>query len=107
MVSGIANLTPEQIQILDMFFGISLKTISHNPTDLKSEDCNKLNKYLDLFEGLWNIQALKERHFDYWFTELRRIHATEVCVCCWVLWCNVIVSISSCVCVRMKRFVKN
>lgn len=38
----------------------------------------KLHIYLDVFECLWVTQALKERHFNHWFSELRSRHIKEV-----------------------------
>lgn len=36
-----------------------------------------LEKTLDILESLWYAQALKERHFDAWMSDLRQLHANE------------------------------
>jgi hypothetical protein len=33
---------------------------------------------LDLVESLWTVQALQERHFDSWFSDLKILHSKEV-----------------------------
>ena len=37
-----------------------------------------IDKYLDLVEAMWSTQAMKERHFDSWITDLRNMHIEQV-----------------------------
>jgi hypothetical protein len=38
----------------------------------------KVSRLLDVVESLWISQALLERHFDAWFTQLIQSHHSEV-----------------------------
>jgi hypothetical protein len=42
---------------------------------------SEADKYLDFLEAMWVTQALKERHFDSWITDLKNKHIEQVCVC--------------------------
>lgn len=53
---------------------------------------------LDLLEGLWLAQALKERHFDSWISDLRNMHVEQVCycaLCVCVVLCDTFMSLCS------------
>jgi hypothetical protein len=71
-VSGLSSLSPEEILELEKFLGVSLSSIQYGERQTPAD------AYLDLIEGLWTAQALKERHFDSWFTDLKRLHEKEV-----------------------------
>ena len=96
MVSGLDNLSDKEIQDLDKYFNVSLNTIKSTyqipKIDLKTlnesidkalqsknEEINKLDNVLDVLEGLWMAQALKERHFDAWYAILTTNQKNEVC----------------------------
>jgi hypothetical protein len=50
--------------------------------NLHQRDCYspvlRLEVVLDVLEACWVVQALKERHFDSWFSDLFKIHSKEV-----------------------------
>ena len=71
-VFGTSSLSPTDIEELEAFLGVPLTSIRYGDRQ------DKADAYLDLVEGLWTAQALKERHFDSWFTDLKRIHEKEV-----------------------------
>ena len=71
-VFGISPLSSSDTEELEAFLGVSLTSIRYG------ERQDKADAYLDLVEGLWTAQALKERHFDSWFTDLKKIHEKEV-----------------------------
>lgn len=71
-VFGLSVLSPEETTELEVFLGVSLSEIRYGQRQ------NKVDEYLDLVEGLWTTQALKERHFDSWFTDLKKLHEKEV-----------------------------
>ena len=71
-VFGTSSLSPTDIEELEAFLGVTLTSIRYG------ERQDKADAYLDLVEGLWTAQALKERHFDSWFTDLKKIHEKEV-----------------------------
>jgi hypothetical protein len=71
-VSGLSSLSPEEVLELEKFLGVSLSSIQYGERQTPAD------AYLDLVEGLWTAQALKERHFDSWFTDLKRLHEKEV-----------------------------
>ena len=71
-VFGLSTLSTDETTELEVFLGVSLTDIRYG------ERQNKVDAYLDLVEGLWTAQALKERHFDSWFTDLKKLHEKEV-----------------------------
>ena len=71
-VFGTSSLSPTDIEELEAFLGAPLTSIRYGDRQ------DKADAYLDLVEGLWTAQALKERHFDSWFTDLKKIHEKEV-----------------------------
>ena len=75
-VFGLSILSPEETTELESFLGVNLSDIRYGQRQ------NKVDEYLDLVEGLWTTQALKERHFDSWFTDLKKLHEKEVPVSC-------------------------
>lgn len=80
MASGVSNLNPKEKQILETFLGLPLRALSiFDEKAMSSPERKKAEYYLDIIEELYYLQALKERHFDAWITELRSVHATEVC----------------------------
>jgi hypothetical protein len=79
MASGLNNLSVKEQQILESFLGVPLRSLSvFDDILLASPERKKAEYYLDVLEELWSIQALKERHFDAWITELRSLHSKEV-----------------------------
>jgi hypothetical protein len=79
MASGILKLTPQEIQLLEAFLGVPLASLSQSGDDPSSftPERKKAEYLLDILEQLWNVQALKERHFDAWTAELHRVHMNE------------------------------
>ena len=75
-VFGLSVLSPEETTELELFVGVNLSDIRYGQRQ------NKVDEYLDLVEGLWTTQALKERHFDSWFTDLKKLHEKEVLAPC-------------------------
>ena len=69
---GLSLLRSEEITELESFLGEKLTGIQY------SEKRGPSDRYLDLVEALWTAQALKERHFDYWFTETKKVYDAEV-----------------------------
>ena len=68
---GLALLRPEEISELEAFLGDKLMNVQY------AEKRGPADRYLDLVEAMWTAQSLKERHFDYWFTEMRKLHDAE------------------------------
>jgi hypothetical protein len=71
-VLELSSLSTEEVLELESFLGVSLSTIKYG------ERQGPADAYLNLVEGLWTAQALKERHFDSWFTDLKKLHEKEV-----------------------------
>ena len=72
---GLSLLRSEEIVELETFLGEKLTGIQY------SEKRGPADRYLDVIEALWTAQALKERHFDYWFTETKKLYDAEVTIC--------------------------
>eukprot|EP01039_Chlorochromonas_danica_P009749 gene9749-10783_t len=104
-LDGVAGLTPEQIvrayrlRPLMLFVaphkeplvsGLSaleegekaaLEAFLQSPLSLKSEMLSaRTNHILDVLEGLWYAQALKERHFDMWIVQMNELHKQQEAV---------------------------
>ena len=71
-VFGLSPLSSTDIAELEAFLGVGLTSIRYGVRQ------GKADTYLDIVEGLWTAQALKERHFDSWFTDLKKLHEKEV-----------------------------
>lgn len=69
---GLSSLSSADTSELEAFLGVTLSSIQYGERQLG------VDIYLDLVEGLWTAQALKERHFDSWFTDLKKLHDKEV-----------------------------
>lgn len=69
---GLSSLSSADTSELEAFLGVTLSSIRYGERQLG------VDIYLDLVEGLWTAQALKERHFDSWFTDLKKLHDKEV-----------------------------
>ena len=74
MSRGIGALSNDERSELEEFFGAKLSPYA--PASYVS----KLERVLDLLEALWMSQALKERQFEAWFREIRKVHMKEVIV---------------------------
>jgi hypothetical protein len=72
MIRGMGALLPEELKQLEQFFGVKLS--SYIPATYVS----KIERVLDILEALWMSQALQERQFDAWFSEIQRLHKKEV-----------------------------
>jgi hypothetical protein len=70
MSLGISGLSTDDRIELESFLGVSFSSISSIDVFM--------NTKIDILESLWIYQALKERQFDSWFYNLRRIHIQEV-----------------------------
>lgn len=88
MVSGLSALSPSQTVELEHFLsGAKLTSLSSSEghlEDRQMESISVADKYMDLLEVLWSTQAMKERHFDSWFSDLQMMHIRDVrqCFCC-------------------------
>ena len=67
-------MTEPELRELEAFFGQGLP---RDAIEFQAHATGKLRVVADLIEVLWAAQALKERHFNHWFSELQTIH-TEV-----------------------------
>ena len=75
MLSGLDALSVNELNTLESYLRVSeIDPFQHRGKDSFYE------RVLNLLEGLWYTQALKERHFDNWFTELIRKHTLEVSI---------------------------
>jgi len=74
MVKGVKSLTIEEIILLEQYLGHKIHDISIDNND---GIANRHHKVVNILESLWIQQALKERHFDSWFAELKKIQAGE------------------------------
>ena len=72
MRAGLQQLEPQHIQELEAFFNEKF------PIERPFTGGEKLERFLDMLESLWTIQALKERHFDSWFRDLATLQMKEV-----------------------------
>jgi hypothetical protein len=72
MLSGLDALSVDELNTLESFFNVT----GLDPF-LEREADSLYERLLDVLEGLWYSQALKERHFDMWFAELIRKHTSE------------------------------
>lgn len=72
MSRGIGALSNDERSALEEFFGAKLSPY------VPASYVSKLERVLDLLEALWMSQALKERHFETWFREIRKVHMKEV-----------------------------
>lgn len=64
---GFAALTAADTQELVNFLGCSLAELSQPLSQVNARGI----AYLDILESLWMMQALRERDFDAWFSELK------------------------------------
>jgi hypothetical protein len=71
-------LTEVETQELEVFLGQKLPEDS-TEYQLRVQSSSQLKSTIELLEALWSTQALKERHFNHWFSELQVFH-TEVSV---------------------------
>lgn len=91
MVSGLRSLDVQLVAELETFLGSPLSSlvssVGSSPSQDTESDANlgsvrsnpaAVDAYLDLLEGLWAAQALKERHFDAWMADLHKMHVKEV-----------------------------
>lgn len=104
--SGIAALTtdtngrqqqpsPAALE-LEAFLQCKLADLPSRTPNLRQEPRNfsswtPVDKYLDLLEAMWSAQALKERHFDSWITDMRNMHIEQVTgltvgFCWWLMY---------------------
>ena len=74
MCYGVTYLTSDEKNELETYLETSLELLAQP----QSQQTQKANFILDILEALWTTQALKERHFDGWFAELKQIHLQEV-----------------------------
>lgn len=99
LARGLTVLTPEEIEVLEKYFNADTDTEAEKVVldatcvdQLKAcqqecqNDAEKKKKYknvlklelvLDVIEGLWTMQALKERHFDAWCGDIYKLHAKQ------------------------------
>ena len=68
---------------LESYLGISLSALPDRTPSMHTEPIDyaawtPVDRLLDLLEGMWAAQALKERHFDSWITDLRTMHIEQV-----------------------------
>jgi hypothetical protein len=72
MASGLAQLAePERIE-LETFLKSSIMSL-----DVPGSYAEQV---LDVLEALWYTQALKERHFEAWITQLNAQHKKQVII---------------------------
>lgn len=81
--SGLAALTPEGATELEAFLGCKLNELPNVTPNMHAEardytTWTPADRILDLLEGMWSAQALKERHFDSWISDLRNMHIEQV-----------------------------
>ena len=74
MIKGIKALKIGEINMLETYLGHAIHDLS---TDNDDGISNRYHKVINVIEGLWIQQALKERHFDSWFADLKKIQAGE------------------------------
>jgi hypothetical protein len=116
MSSGLSTLNDVEISEIENFFDTNIGTLKNsileaidinnitnnsnnnnnssninNSVDIDNRVVRKMSKtevYLDILECLWLTQALKERHFDSWFSDLRILQSNEVCFLCFMFYVN-------------------
>lgn len=79
MRSGISGLPAALLQELERFYKCSLR--GPNAAAIIAAGGAKLSEHLDVLEALWYVQAFKERYFDHWYMEIRKLHAAQVSNC--------------------------
>jgi hypothetical protein len=72
---------------LEAFLGAPLSDLPLRTPNMHAEprdyaSWTTADRYLDVLEGMWLAQALKERHFDSWISDLRNMHIEQVCMFC-------------------------
>ena len=83
--SGIAALTTENpgAAELEAMLGCKLASLPTRTPNMHQKPAQygtwtTADRYLDLIESMWAAQALKERHFDSWITDMRNMHIEQV-----------------------------
>ena len=75
MLSGISRLPSSLSFEVESYLGVPIDLLAE--TD-RRQPAGRVSRVLDLLEGMWSVQALKERHFDSWFTALISSHNEKV-----------------------------
>lgn len=75
MLSGLKNVTPDLANEIESFLGVPVDLIVE--TDRRQPQ-GRVSRVLDLLQGMYFTQALKERHFDQWFASLITVHREQV-----------------------------
>ena len=79
MISGFKILNSNELLALESFLEFPLSNICNSlGGQNNNNNSNKVDICLDLLEAMWSIQALKERHFDSWMSDLNIIQIKEV-----------------------------
>ena len=73
MISGLDVLSVDELTALEEYFHVNELDPFH-----EGEKDSVYERTLNVLESMWYAQALKERHFDAWFSELIRKHTAEV-----------------------------
>lgn len=88
MVHGLTTLPADEWKLLESYFQVTLiggkPFLQETTSELSSAPVKKmvsLPHLLDLMEALWIAQALKERHFDSWFADLKKLQRADVSLC--------------------------
>lgn len=71
MLSASSQLSIQEIAEIESFLGTPISSLGR-------ESFSKADIALDILEGLWITQALKERYFDAWFSDLKMTQSQEV-----------------------------
>jgi hypothetical protein len=77
MKSGFKNLLPDEVNELERFLAVPLVSLLE-PANTNDTARMRAEFILDILEEIWMSQALKERHFDHWFSELAKQRRIEV-----------------------------
>jgi hypothetical protein len=75
MLSGISRLPPPLSFEIESYLGVPIDLLAE--TD-RRQALGRVSRVLDLLEGMWSVQALKEKHFDCWFSTLMKSHKEKV-----------------------------
>lgn len=84
-LGSIQLLSEELKKQLESFIGINLNDlINYTLPNMRQEHIDytswtQIDQYFDLLESMWITQAMKERHFDSWISDLKKLHITNVC----------------------------
>lgn len=94
MASGMSSLNNAELQLLEQYLQIPAQEInnsinnSNNIINSSGVLASKAAFIVQTLEAMYYAQALKERHFDAWISELQAMHNKQVSAAKLIYDCN-------------------